>query len=193
MKLLENIFWKIVPFTLPIIFFSIIGLIIRHYILLVPTEDIRETVGTIIGYTQGGNNGRSAIVKFSSKRKFYYTNTDDYYYVGEKFIIEYDEKNPKANTVRLDKPVFFKNEKTGFTIGIVDTYNPNYFREISFIYFVNGKKYEQSYKPVENSEVKYPDLREGKKYKVKYWEDYPKRSIILLDDPHDGTDISSQR
>jgi hypothetical protein len=183
MKLLETFFWKITPFILPIIFFSIVGLVIRHYLLLVPKDNIKETIGTIIGYTEGGTNGRSAIVKFSCKKKLCYTNSDDYYYVGEKFIVEYEEKNPKANRVRLDKPVFLKNEKTSFTIGIVTNYNPNYFREISFVYFVDGKKYEQSYKPIEDSEIKYPDLKEGKKYKVRYWEDYPKRSIILLDKP----------
>ena len=183
MKQLETIFWKIFPFLLLSIPFSIIGLVVIHFRSTIPKENIKEAVGTVIGYNEGGTSARSAIVEFSCKKKLCYTNSDDYYYVGEKFIVEYEEKNPKANRVRLDKPVFLKNEKTSFTIGIVNNYNPNYFKEISFIYFVGGKKYEQSYQPIENSEIKYPNLRMGKKYKVRYWEDYPKRSIILLDEP----------
>lgn len=187
MKLLETIFWKIFPFIFPVILFSIvlfpIVLLIKHYVSLVPKENIIESVGTIIGYPEGGNSGRSAEIQFLCKNKYYYTLTDDYYLVGEKFIVEYEERNPKKNRVRLDKPVFLKNEKTSITIGIVSKYNANYFREISFIYFVDGKKHEQSYKPIEDSEIKYPDLKEGKKYNVRYWEDYPKRSIILLDEP----------
>ena len=196
MKLLKSVFWKILPFLPLILLFLIIGLLVDHYRSIIPKENIKETIGTIIGYNEGGNSGRSAILEFSYKNKLYYTNTDDNYYVGEKFIVEYEDKNPKANRVRLDKPVFLKNEKTSFTIGIVNNYNPNYFREISFIYFVDGKKYEQSYEPIEDSEIKYPELKEGKKYKVKYWEDYPKRSIILLDEPTkdpDSADMSSER
>jgi hypothetical protein len=183
MKLLETIFWKIFPFILPIILLSIVSLVIFHYVSLEPKEKIRKAVGTVIGYNKGGTSMRPAILAFSLKERQYSVFISDNYDIGEKFIVEYEEKNPKKNRARLDNPVFLKNEKTSITIGIVTNYNPNYFREISFIYFVDGEKYEQNYEPIEESEIKYPDLKEGKKYKVKYWDENPKRSIILLDKP----------
>ena len=188
MKLLETIFWKIFPFILPMILIISIGLLVRHYRSLVPKENIKEAIGAVIGYQERGTSMRPALLVFKLKRKEFSIHISDYYDVGEKFIVEYEEKNPTVNRARLDKPVFLKNEKTSIAVGIVNNYNPKYFREISFIYFVDGKKYEQSYKPIEDSEIKYPDLKEGKKYKVRFWEDYPKRSIILLDEP-DNSDI----
>lgn len=182
MKVLEKIFWKIFPFLLFLPVLLIIVFIFHHYWSLVPRHNIKTSVGTVIGYNKGSKS-RTAVIEFLCKNKSFYTQTNDSFYIGEKFIVEYDEKNPEANRVRLDKPIFLKSEQTNITTGIINTYNPNYFREISFIYFIYGEKYEQSYKPVENSELKYPDLREGKKYKVKYWKLNPKRSIILLDQP----------
>ena len=183
MKVLKTIFWKILPFTPLIIIFTIVGLLVHHYTSLNPKENIKESVGTIIGYDKGGTSMRPAIIVFKVKHQDFFSQCPGNYNIGEKFIIEYEEKKPSINRARLDKPVFLKNEKTSFTIGIVNNYNPNYFRRISFIYFVDGKKYEQSYEPIEDSEIKYPDLKEGKKYKVQYWEDSPKRSIILLNEP----------
>ena len=183
MKVLEKIFWKIFPFLPLIILFSIIGIIFNYYRSLVPKENIKEAIGVVIGYDKGGTSIRSAILKFNIKEKKYFSRSSDYYDIGEKFIIEYEQKNPAINQVRLDKPIFLKNEKTSYTIGIIDTYNPNYLREISFIYFVDGKQYKQSYKPIENSEIEYPDLKEAGKYIVEFWEENPKRSIILLNKP----------
>ena len=183
MKLLEKIFWKIFPFLPLIILLSFIGIIINYYHSLIPKENIKEAVGVVIGYDKGGTSNRLAILKFSVKEKNYFSRSSDDYDIGEKFIIEYEQKNPTINQVRLDKPIFLNNEKTSFKIGIIDNYNPNYFREISFIYFVDGKQYRQSYKPIENSKTEYPNVKEARKYIVKFWDENPKRSIILLNKP----------
>lgn len=183
MKLLVNIFWKILPFTPLIILLSVIIIFVNYYRSLIPKENIREAVGTIIGYDKGGTSMRPAIILFKVKQQEFFSHCAGNYNLGEKFIIEYEEKKPDVNKARLDKPVFLNNETTGLTTGIISSYNPIFFRKISFIYFVDGIKYEQSYKPIKDSEIKYPNLKEGKKYKVRYWEQNPQRSIILLDKP----------
>jgi hypothetical protein len=183
MKLLESVFWKILPYIPLIFLFSIVVFFIQHYNAKIPRENIKEAIGTVTGYQVGGTSMRPAELAFSVKGKKYIIYISSNYDVGEKFVVEYEKNEPKINKARIDKPVFLTNEKTSITVGIVENYNPNYFREISFIYFVNGNKYKQSYEPIKNSKLKYPNLREGNKYKVKYWNENPKRSIILLDEP----------
>jgi hypothetical protein len=147
---------------------------------LVPDDNVKETIGEVLGYEKGRK--RSAKVSFQHKKHNYFTLISDYYVIGEKFIVEFEQENPKANRVRLDKPVFLKDEWICLTVGYLDTYNINYFRSFSsFTYYVDGVKYEKLFEPLENSEVKYPNAKEGYNYMVKYWRYNPQRSIIVLD------------
>lgn len=166
-----------------IIVLVVIVLIINYHSSLIPKNNIVKGVGTIVGYDHGGTSSNSAIVAFTKNGRTYTAATNDYYEVGEKFMVEYEAENPEKNTVRLDKPVFLKYEDTDKAVGIVTSYNPDYFKIITFIYFVDGDKFEQRYEPSEGWKIKYPNLKKGKKFMVRYWSLNPKRSVLLLDEP----------
>jgi len=166
--------------AIPLFLIISISIGFYQYYSRVPRENIKETIGVVLGYEKGRN--RSAKVCFQHKKQKYFTLISDYYVIGEKFMVEYEQENPKANRVRLDKPIFLKDEWICITVGYLDTYNTNYFKSFSsFTYYVDGVKYEKLFEPIENSEVKYPNAKEGYNYVVKYWSHNPQRSIILLD------------
>ena len=163
---------------------SIFSLMLYHFYqmyTLVPRENIKETIGVVLGYEERYKGSAPAKVYFQHNNKVYKTNISEDYVYCEKFMVEYEQDNPKANRVRLDKPVFLKGEDTSLTVGYLETYNTNYFKIISYTYYVNGVKYVKYYEPLENSELKYPNAKEGYNYMVKYWNFDPQRSIILLD------------
>ncbi len=129
----------------------------------------------VYSFTGIGNNGKT-----------YKSETEDNYVIGEpKFIVEFEKFNPSINRVNQDEPVFLEGEQVGFSVGYIKRLNYNFMKTITFIYYVDGVKYEQSYKPSEDLEIKYPLFKEGKKFIVKYWIDNPARSIIL---PYKPTD-----
>lgn len=177
---LFKIFIHLIIWAIPIFLIISISISFYQYYSSIPRENIKETIGEVLSYEKGRK--RSAKVYFQYKKHNYITLISDYYVIGEKFIVEYEQENPKANRVRLDKPVFLKDEWICLTVGYLDTYNTNYFKSFSkFIYYVDGVKYVKLFEPIENSEVKYPNAKEGYNYEVKYWKHNPQRSIILLD------------
>lgn len=171
--------FNLIIYVLPIYF--VVSLYL-YYTSLYPKNNIEKSVGCVIGTISEGRGFRSAIVEFNFKGKTYKAKTRDNYVIGEKFFVEFEKNNPSINKVNEDKPVFFKEEWVCLTVGYLDTYNTNYFRSFSsFTYYVDGVKYEKLFEPLENSEIKYPNAKEGYNYMVKYWGHNPQRSIILLD------------
>lgn len=162
--------------------FLVVSILINfyQYYSSIPRENIKETIGEVLCYEKGRK--RSAKVFFQYKKHNYFTLISDYYVIGEKFIVEYEQDNPKANYVRLDKPVFLKGEDTSLTVGYLNAYNTNCFKSLScYTYYVDGNKYKKFFTPLENSDLKYPNAKEGYNYMVKYWNINPQRSIIVLD------------
>jgi hypothetical protein len=148
---------------------------------LVPRDNVKESIGTVLGF-QKTRKGELAKVHFKHEEQVYSVLISDVYVLGEKFMVEYEQDNPKANYVRLDKPVFLKGEDTSLTVGYLNTYNTNCFESLSYYtYYVDGNKYEKFFTPLENSDLKYPNAKEGYNYMVKYWNINPQRSIIVLD------------
>ena len=113
---------------------SIFSLMFYHFYqmyTLVPRENIKETIGVVLGYEERYKGSAPAKVYFQHNNKVYKTNISEDYVYCEKFMVEYEQDNPKANRVRLDKPVFLKGEDTSLTVGYLETYNTNYFKIIS--------------------------------------------------------------
>lgn len=178
--LFNSLFYLIIS-AIPLFIIISISINIYQYYSSVPRENIKQSVGTVLGYEKT-RKGKLAKVYFQHKKQNYFTLISDNYVIGEKFMVEYEQENPKANRVRLDKPVFLKDEWICLTVGYLDNYNTNYFKSFSsFTYYVDGVKYEKLFEPIENSEVKYSNAKEGYNYMVNYWSHNPQRSIIVLD------------
>ncbi len=154
----------------------------QYYLNNTPKINIGRTVGCVKGRTTG-RGPHSDIVEFTYKGKMYKVETSLDCEDGEKFIVEFEKGNPKINRVNQDEPVFLEDESVAYSVGYVIRLNFHFMKTITFIYYVNGIKYEQSYEPSEDLKTKYPLFKEGKKFIVKYWIDNPKRSIILPNRP----------
>ena len=175
---LFNISIQLLIYAIPL--FLIISISFYKYYSSIPRVNIKETIGEVLSYEKGRK--RSAKIYFQHKKQNYFTLISDYYVIGEKFMVEYEQENPKANRVRLDKPVFLKDEWICLTVGYLNNYNTNYFKSFSsYTYYVEGVKFEKFFEPIEDSDLIYPNVKEGYNYLVKYWSHNPQRSIILLD------------
>jgi len=177
----EIILYYLIISAIPLFLIISISISIYQYYSQVPRENIKETIGVVLGYEEYYKGSAPAKVYFQHNNKVYKTNISEDFVCCEKFIVEYEQDNPKANRVRLDKPVFLKGEDASVTVGYLETYNTNYFKIISYTYYVDCVKYEKSYDPIVNSDLKYPNAKEGYNYIVKYWNFNPQRSVILLD------------
>ena len=181
-------FINMLPFIILLLIILAIIKIILHYHNLSPLVNLKKTPATIIGYeSAGGKGGTLAKFEFNYNKKEYFTTSGaDNYVVGEKFLVKFDSIHPWKNQIMLDSPIFLENEKTGVAVGYLDRLiNIKFFKRITFIYYIDGKKYEHSYEPGKDIENRYPKFKKGKKYLVKYWLDNPERAIIQPDQPTD--------
>ncbi len=173
-----GLLFNIIIYGLPIYF--VVSLYL-YYSSMNPKKNIIKTVGCVNGRTTG-RGPKSDIVEFNYKGKIYKAETGLDSENGEKFIVEFEKDNPSINKVNDYEPVFLKGEEVSFAIGYLNTYNTNCFKSLSFYtYYVDGNKYEKFFTPLENSDLKYPNAKEGYNYIVKYWNFNPQRSVILLD------------
>ncbi|MES2862738.1 MAG: hypothetical protein V4666_01330, partial [Bacteroidota bacterium] len=106
--LFNSLFYLIIS-AIPLFIIISISINIYQYYSSVPRENIKQSVGTVLGYEKT-RKGKLAKVYFQHKKQNYFTLISDNYVIGEKFMVEYEQENPKANRVRLDKPVFLKDE-----------------------------------------------------------------------------------
>ena len=179
-------FLNMLPFIILLLIILAIIKIILHYHNLSPLVNLKKTPATIIGYDYAGRGGTSAKYSFINNKKEFFNLTSAEYVLGEKFLVEFDSIYPEKNRIMLDHPIFLESEKTAIAIGYLDKLiNTWFFKRITFIYYINGKKYEHSYEPGKDIENRYPKFKKGKKYLVKYWLDNPERAIIQPDQPTD--------
>ena len=102
---------------------------------------------------------------------------------GEKYLIEYDSLYTDKQILYREKPVFLPDEKTKFTIGTLVRVHKNY-ELIGFNYKVNSIEKEFEKVQILDRQVKnYPQLVNGAKFVVEYWERNPQRAIIYIDRP----------
>lgn len=104
------------------------------------------------------------------------------YVLGDKFELVYDTIYPEGVRKLLAyKPVFLKDEKTGFTIGEVSFAKKSDYLFV-FKYKVNAIKHERI-QFLENEVRTFRSLSKGGVYMVEYWLDNPQRSILYYDQP----------
>ncbi len=193
-KITKRVLYYIINHILYIFGFILLLVVYKcssHYYNKIPRNNIKEVIGVVTKYEFGGKGSRHSVLSFQLNTKVYESNSWSSLVLGEKFIIEYEENNPSVNSTRLDKPVFLKEEKIDTVIGKVTKYKRWFSDRISFYYYVNNEIYEQEYKVSENSKEKYPNLKEDNLYKVIYWKDDPRRSIVLFDKPLSLRDMKS--
>ena len=156
----------------------------------------KYTVGTITSLKQGqSSSGLNAIVKFIINGKEYEKWIGSSKYesnvIGEKYMVVYESKKPEQNIVLTYQPIFNKEEVTKETKGMItrlfrfswnkNEYIPNY--GIEFEYEANGEKFTKSQSLLKDFKKKYPNLKEGNTYLVRYWVKNPQRAIIYLNQP----------
>jgi hypothetical protein len=184
-KNIVNVLFIVVISIIPLFFVSSISYAIYLHYSKVPKNNVLKTIGIVTGRTKNHRGPKSSIVEFSYKNIRISTKSSDGYVIGEKFIVEFEKDNPNINEVKEDYPIFLPEEEdeVDITVGYLESINLKFENLIYFFYFVDGKKYEQFYKPIDNIYEIYPNLKEGKKYRVKYWKLNPERSIMLFDKP----------
>lgn len=151
------------------------------------------TIGTIVRIRQDAR-GASAIVKFKVKSKTYKssigTSADSNDQIGKKFKVVYEKDNPNENYILTFAPIFTNNDLKRETVGTVTqifrsgfTFSSKKFTSIyvvRFTYFVNGIEYNRAQSLPREYKQKFPQLKDGKKYKVEYSIKNPKIVIIHL-------------
>lgn len=145
----------------------------------------KETVGVVtkplVAQAHGSGQTQVEYMALGKKRKAF-VNWWCGYCKGDKYIVKYDSTNPKWYIVLEDKPLFLKDEKTGWDIGTIGGRMRSDDYILGFSYFVGGKKFDRCQimsKPVQD----YPGLQKDAKYKIRYWLENPQRAILYLDSP----------
>lgn len=146
-------------------------------------SDGYSTYAVIKEFKSKPGSGRNSVFEYNVDGKTYdfwgyYNNT---LIIGDKFIIECDDKKPEKSKIYIDKPLFLGNEKTIKTTGKI-TRVKNYSKKaVYFEYVANGGLYTRIQCLPDNYKKLYSDITEGGEYLVEYWSKNPQRAIIYLD------------
>ena len=104
--------------------------------------------------------------------------------IGDKYEAYYDSEDSTIIEIIYSQPIFLDKESTFLTeaeiISTPSWYAPN---RLKFAYTVNGKEYIRFQYISEVFESKYPNIKEGQKYLIKYCMKNPQRSIMNFDKP----------
>jgi hypothetical protein len=98
---------------------------------------------------------------------------------GDKYEALYDSSNCRHVKILFERPVFSDTEIVGVTTGEIYEVAP-FFLDlyVKFKYSVGERMYERL-QYLEDK--KYPEVKKGAKFPVKYWVENPKRSIIYIE------------
>ena len=115
---------------------------------------------------------------------------------GSKYYVTYNPIDPSVNRIIFHKPVFGKDEKVEYAVATVGPKRGpgvlvvpiHVFGSVPILTFnasfeVEGVRYSSVTYYVLNDKNYKPEDINRKKFKVKYWDVNPWRSIILLDEP----------
>lgn len=112
-----------------------------------------------------------------------FTNTQ---VIGDKYNAYYDSEDSSTIEILYSQPVFLDEEVILSTEAEIvyahPWHTPN---TVKFRYNVNGEEYIRFQDTEENFKNKYPNVKEGQKYLIKYWMKNPQRSIMYFDQPID--------
>lgn len=170
-------------------YFAITDIFFDSENINVDDSNWKETYATL--YRYGYGRGSVSMVYYWVDGKRYEVNS---YFdangkaIGDKYLIKYNPDNPKQIKEYIWYVSFLTTEKTEETVGMVEdiwSKNIEFGRVkrngISFVYTVNGKKYERTQYLQPDYKEKYPNLSKGQKYKVLYWVENPQRAVLYLD------------
>jgi len=151
----------------------------------------KETYATL--YKYGYGRGAVSMIYYRVEGKLYKTNGSfsvQGKVLGDKYLIKYNPDNPKQIKEYAWNVGFLKTEKTVEAVGIINSISSANLifgrakdMQIVFTYTVNDKEYQRSQDLQPDYKEKYPNLSEGQKYKVLYWDKNPQRAVLYLDKP----------
>uniref|UniRef100_A0A0N4ZHB6 Lipoprotein n=1 Tax=Parastrongyloides trichosuri TaxID=131310 RepID=A0A0N4ZHB6_PARTI len=147
----------------------------------------KETYATL--YKYGYGRGAVNMVYYRVDGKRYELNS---YFdangkaIGDKYLIKYNPYNPEQIKEYIWYVSFLTTEKTEEAIGKVEdvwSKNIEFGRikryGISFVYIINGEKYERTQYLQPDYKDVYPNLSAGQEYKVLYWDKNPQPVIAM--------------
>ena len=102
--------------------------------------------------------------------------------IGEKYHVVYDSLDCENVRVLYANPTFTADERCRSTEGEVYQAISFFFEPfVKFKYSIKGKEFERFQHMDEGFKDKYPNIKNGAKFRVKYWINNPQRSIMYFD------------
>jgi hypothetical protein len=154
----------------------------------------KYTVGTIVipHYLSYGG-GPHSVCEYAVDGVLYRTDgpyPSHYLVKGEKYRVEYDSLHPGFAEVIEEEPVFLPDEEVITCIGEIRS-----FSKVSciFAYLMTDTETLAKQQSISKGALeKYPLLKVGAKFEVKFDPDNPQRAIIYLDKPYVDTTVQKQ-
>lgn len=142
-----------------------------------------KTTCTLVGDIWAASYSGVYQYKFKNNVRSYEGESYKSQIVGDKYIIYYNDVTDRTR-IMYHQPIFLDTENTKSTKGKIVSAHPWYSSNyVKFEYKVNGTKYLRLQRISEDFESKYPNVKKGQKYLVKYWMKNPQRSIMNFDEP----------
>jgi hypothetical protein len=164
--------------AMSILFIIILGLIkFASWSEKKDREDIKEsntsTMGTII--KTGSMKGSYAIAEYFVRGERYERKSSspaEDIYVGEHYVIIYEDTNPKESRIDYTQPIFLDTDHTDSTIATVISKDRV---KVGFTYQVNGEVIRRFQKYAVDAQI-----NKGETYSVEYLVDNPRISILKI-------------
>jgi len=149
--------------------------------------DPQYTVATINKFTYKKRGGNSNLIYTIGEKEYKITGMHiESFVIEDKFTIMYENGRPDFAEILYYKPIFLDKEKTFNHYAKVISFMPIGSPSIKFSYDINGINYTRwQYLPTDYKKL-FPELKKGKKYRIKALFENPQRSIIYLDKPQDS-------
>lgn len=161
----------------------IIVILLLFYLFSGPRKinNKRETVATLIDIVavKAGFDGKYEFF-VGNQRYETFDRVYDYFVVGDKFVIGYNEKEPKKNGVYLSQPIFLESENTKEGKGEIIELNETS-KRVVFSYTDDGIEFKRIQRLPNNYKELFGKPILGNSYKISIWQDNPQRAIIHLD------------
>lgn len=138
----------------------------------------------VIGQTSGGNRNCKINYIVDGKNyssRFYrppYGRTE-----VESYLIKYNPEDPSHSEVVYSCPVFLTQEITSTTAGHIEKIFNIYIgsiKAVRYSYIVDGVTYQREQELPLDFETKYPNLKAGETFTVRYLSTNPKRAILVI-------------
>jgi len=163
----------------------IIVILLLFYLFSGPKKikNKKETVAALVDIVavKAGFDGKYEFI-VENQRYETFDRVYEYFVVGDKFVIGYNEKEPKKNGIYLSQPVFLESENKKEGKGEIIELNESS-KRVVFSYTYDGIEFKRFQRLPNNYKELFGKPTTGNSYKISIWHDNPQRAIIHLDAP----------